>query len=353
MENRINRAEQLWQAWMDKQGRLEKLIGTGADSIRELEKTQYDFFRTGLYRIAAQPQENEKLHLQAIGLITRKLQKKLYPNPVIRFLHRIKARLYVKPMHLRQFQAQKAEGLVLLNQQFKKLGLASYSGKLDKFLDYESSQVVIPMTTQMPDKSTLDIDVQLVRDKSGIYQFNGFGAALTKPGEAQVKHFFDAGTSLNALEAANLLAGRAVKKEYEMADGTRSQKWLQLDFQQLQNPGGFKMLEYHHDYPLEKNLNELIGKVTFDGLKVKEALKSLEQGQQISIGLSNGQVDKVLLQANPADLSISILDKSGKPLPMESLAKKEPDEARHIERSLSLVRTERIDTQQDRSLGIG
>ncbi|WPV02156.1 hypothetical protein SNE26_10250 [Mucilaginibacter sp. cycad4] len=353
MENRINRAEQLWQAWMEKQGQLEKLIGTGTDSIRELEKTQYDFFRTGLYRISAQPQEHEKLHLQAIALISRKLQKKLYPNPVIRLLHRAKARLFDKPKHLREFETQKVEGLILLNQQFKKLGLASYSGKLDKFLDYESSLVTIPMTTQLPDKSTLDIDVKLARDKSGIYLFNGFGAAMTKPGEMPVKQFFEVGASINAMEAANLLAGRAVKKEFELVDGTRSQKWLQLDFQQQQSPGSFKMLEYHDDFPLEKNLTELMDKVVFEGLKVKEALKGLEQGHQISIGLRNGQYDNVLLQANPADLSISISDKSGQPLSMESLAKKEPDAAHQIERSLSLVRTERIETQQDRSLGIG
>ncbi len=129
----MNRAEQLYKNWEAQQKQLESL--TGADS-RVIQRQKYDYLRQGLYRLSLNPSEPEKLLMQVIGSVTDKLQKQLYPNPVIRLLHQIKAAVYDKPAHLRGFVKQREENLEQLKGQLKTAGLASFSGKLEKHLDY-------------------------------------------------------------------------------------------------------------------------------------------------------------------------------------------------------------------------
>lgn len=353
MEMGLNRAEQLWQLWEEKQQQLEKLIGAGPDSATAIQQSKYEFLRNGYFRITAQPAENEKLHLHAIKLVTDKLQKKLYPNPLIRILHRIKSLVYDRPMHLRQFRQQKAECLESLTDKFKQLGLSSYSGRLEKYLDYESQQVSIPMTTQLPDKGTLDIDVQLVRDKVGQYQFIGYKATVKRQETEERSQLFKAETSVNAMQAVNLLAGRAVKQSYEMADGNTGHKWLQLD---LATPalGGYKVNEYHNSYSLDKAIADLAVVAGLRGLNKREIIIHLEQGHQLSIQGRSPLNEQLYVQANPSDHTLMIFDKERKPLAIDELAEKKAEANKHhAEKTLVLIKPQAKETEQAQSLGIG
>lgn len=338
---------------MAKQNQLEKLIGTGADSRRVLEKTQYDFFRNGVYRIASPPHEHEKLHLQAIELISRKLQKKLYPNPLIRLVHRIKARLYDKPKHLNEVQKSKDESLISLNRRFKDLGLASYSGKLEQFMSHESSHVSIPMTTQIKGKETLDIDVHLTRGKDGQYQFDGYKATIKNQDTGERAQLFHADTSITAMEAVNLLSGRAVKKGYEMADVGIGYKWLQLDLK-ASTQSGYKVNEYHTGYSIEKEISDLTSLLRFGGMNKTELINSLEQGNRIALQARSPLNEQVFIHASPADHALLILNKDHKPLTIETLAaQKQQANQQDREKSLVLINPQQKEQEQSQALGMG
>lgn len=250
-QQQVNRAEQLWKNWEEKQKGLESLAGLDSESSRAIGKLKYDFLRQGLYRLSVNPSEKEQLYLHVIRSVTSKLEKQLYPNPVIRSLHRLKALLYDKPAHLKKFEKQKAENLEQLTGQLRSSGFASFTGKLDNYLDYERPAISIPMTTQLSDKGRMDIALKLERDQTGHYRLAEYQAGLYRDGELQRSYTFPIESRTTAIEAANLLEGRPVSKTYQTADGSISQKWVQLDFSGNEP----KLMEFHSDYgyDLKKN----------------------------------------------------------------------------------------------------
>ncbi|MBB6108675.1 hypothetical protein SAMN05421821_10290 [Mucilaginibacter lappiensis] len=354
MKKDINRAEQLWQNWEEKQQQLVKLMGTSAESTHAIEQEKYDFMRKGLYRLLVQPNEKEKLYLHAITLVTRNLQKKLYPNPVVRLLHRIKARVFDKPAHLRQFDQQKEAGIEFLKHKFKELGLSSYSGKLENYLDYESRTISIPMTTQLADNGTLNIVVKLEKDKTGAYHFEQYKTTIIKIGQPERSHTFDGETTITAQEAVNLLTGRPVLKSYETAEGLIAQKWIQLDFKTNAEAGNFKIKEYHHADGMEKAINEVLPKLGITGLNKKELLNDLQQGHQMIFDAHAPLNEKLYLEANPAEQSILIRDQNRQPVSINTLMeRKEEAQKLRAENTLTLVKQREPDKEQSQSLGIG
>jgi hypothetical protein len=354
MKKDINRAEQLWQNWEERQQRMEKLLGTSAENTRAIQQEKYDFMRKGLYRLSVQPNEKEKVYLNAIALVTSSLQKKLYPNRFVRLMHQIKASLYDKPMHLRRFQQQKEASLELLKHQFKALGLSSYSGKLENYLDYESNRIGIPMTTQLADKGTLDIVVHLEKDKTGEYHFKEYKATILRDGQPERSHIFDGDTTISAQEAVNLLNGRPVLKSYETADGLIAQKWIQLDI--TANPANdqYRTKEYHHADGMERSLNDVFPKIGITGANKKDLLNELQQGNQIAYQARPPISEMLYLEANPAEQSILIRDQNRQPVNVETLMERKEDAQKmRVENTLTLVKQKENDKEQSQSLGIG
>lgn len=350
MRQQVNRAEQLWKNWEEKQKGLESLAGLGSEGDRTIRKLKYDFLRQGLYRLSVNPSEQEQLYLHVIRSVTAKLEKQLYPNPVIRALHRLKALLYDKPAHLKKFERQKAENMEQLTGQLRSSGFASFSGKLDSYLDYEQVNVHIPMTTQLNDKGRMDIDLKLERDRTGHYRYTGYTASLYRDGELQRSYTFPAESRITAIEAANLLGGRPVSKSYQTADGDISRKWVQLDFRGT----GPKLMEFHagYGYDLKKELMAAATGLGVDGLGREKTVRELEAGNLIGVEVpGKGQY---YLHANPADRTLSIRDAGKRPVELAGLVKEISEaKAAFIRPEVKLHKVQENHQAQDHSLGIG
>lgn len=348
MERKVNRAEQLYRNWEAQQKQLESL--TGADS-RVIQQQKYDYLRHGLYRLSLNPSEQEKLLMQVIGSVTDKLQKQLYPNPVIRLLHRLKAAIYDRPVHLREFVRQREANLEQLKGQLKTMGFASFNGKLEKYLDYETAKVTIDLTSQLADQGKLDIALQMERDKTGQYRFQHYEATLFKNGESH-KHTFHPESGITATEAANLLDGRAVKKSFETADGSIAQKWMQLDRQQKDKDGNPKLVEFHEAYGYNLK-NELLANSTLlgtAGLAKDKVIQSLEQGNMVSFTLHHHGT--YYLQANPAGREVSFYDRERKPLTMPQLQEiNRQQQIKPLQNEISL-RKSKEQPEEKQSMGI-
>ncbi len=350
MQQQVNRAEQLWKNWEEKQKGLESLAGLGGESSRTIQKLKYDFLRQGLYRLSVQPSEKEQLYLHVIRSVTAKLEKQLYPNPVIRTLRRLKALVYDKPAHLKKFEQQKAENMEQLTGQLKASGFASFTGKLDNYLDYERTNISIPMTTQLPDKGSMDIALKLERDQTGRYRYTEYEASLYRDGAVQRSYTFPAESKVTAVEAANLLEGRPVSKSYQTADGSISQKWVQLDFKGNEP----KLMEFHADYgyDLKKELMAAATGLGVDGLSRDKIVKDLEAGKLIAMEVpGKGQY---YLHANPADRSVSLLDAGKRPAELSELIKEVSQSKAAVSRpEVKLHKVQENHQVQDHSLGLG
>src|SRR5690606_33566079 len=135
-------------------------------------------------------------------------------------------------------------------------------------------QFSIPVSYYINDKERLDHQLSFVKDQSGLYQFEGYKTALyneAKPVEKRQQYFSTKdGYGINTSEAYNLLASRAIEREG---------KWVQLDFNDKDSKGNFRIKEFHsgYGYNLEKilqqlPLKELLNKSEAD--KLHDALKS-------------------------------------------------------------------------------
>lgn len=350
MRQQVNRAEQLWKNWEERQKGLESISGTGHENNRVMQQLKYDFLRQGLYRLSVNPSEKEQLYLHVIRSVTDKLEKQLYPNPIIRALHRLKALVFDKPVHLKNFDKQKAENMEQLTGQLKTSGFASFTGKLDNYLDYERPNISIPMTTQLSGKDSMDIALKLERDQTGQYRYTEYQASLYRDGELQRSYTFPAESRVTATEAAGLLEGRPVSKSYQTADGSISQKWVQLDLKGSEP----KLMEFHADYgyDLKKELLAAAAGLGVDGLGRDKIVKDLEAGKLISMEVPGK--GRYHLHANPAERSVCLLDADKRPVLLSELIKEVSEaKAAAIRPEVKLHKVQENHQAQDRSIGIG
>ena len=330
MAGGVNRAAQLWKNWEAQQKQLESLTGLGLESARAIHQHKYDFLRQGVYRISVNPSEQEKSLLPVIASVTDKLQKQLYPNPVLRLLHRIKAAVYDRPVHLHSFTRQREENLAALKEQLKAAGFASFTGRLEKYLDYETPKVNIDMATQLNDKGRLETTLHLERDNFGQYRFDRYQATVTREGSPERTYTFPADSRLTASEAVNLLEGRPVKKAFETADGTTSQQWVQLDFRDKEA----KLQHYHEDYgyDLKTALLEHSIRLGIAGLAKERVIENLEKGNLATFNVPDKGY--YYFHASPSGHTINLYDQDKRPLKAEELLEKirrtEPQQRKEI-----------------------
>jgi hypothetical protein len=158
-------------------------------------------------------------------------------------------------------------------------------------------------------------------DNSDMYFLNRYEATLQKPAEASNSHTFylDNGKGVTMKEAYNLLDGRAVNKDLKNKEGVVYNAWVKLDFNNKDENGNAKMLQYHknYGYDLTKELSKL-PIIPMSGENTKQLIASLERGNKQTIKLPEGVfTSPVQISANPQFKTLDIYDESGKQLSKE------------------------------------
>ena len=147
------------------------------------------------------------------------------------------------------------------------------------------------------------------------YFFNGFEAVLTKAeGEQMIQTFYNAmDKSFTKKEAYNLLDGRAVKKEINVA-GKKFNAHLELDFSQITQNGNFYFKSYHENYGYDtgKFVDSLPLKEKYNEEKRAGLIASLDKGNSQLVTLDNGQ--KLYAATNPKYKTIQFSDAAGLPV---------------------------------------
>ncbi len=139
MSGQINRAAQLWQNWEQKQQMLKEVFGGDAVAA-DLSRQKHDFLTQGMHQIT-RPSADEKMVLELIGKATGKLEKQLYPNPLIRLLHKVKELVYDQPLRAAKMERQKLGDVFRLETALEKLGIAGSKLDLASALDYQRQSI--------------------------------------------------------------------------------------------------------------------------------------------------------------------------------------------------------------------
>ncbi len=349
MEGQRNRAIGLWESWHQKQTMLESVFGSGISA--DLDREKFEFLSAGIARIAPGASADEKLVLAMLSKTTARLEKQLYPNPVLRVLRKLKALVYDRPVQAARLAKLKAENIGLLSTELGRIGVNPDKLDLAKRLDDESPRLDIAMVSPYGTDHNFQVKLHMEKNDSGAYQLNGYTATLKDPAnpEKSRSYTFDAASGVNAREAANLLQGRAVLKHYQIGDNRMGSKWMQLDFKNLSVEGKPVLKEMGADY--EFNIRQQVTKIASAlekwELTSARVLDGLEKGNQIVLKGVGGET--TYLEVDAIGKAVSLKNEQGKPVPLESVVSARKT---RLEKPKSLKLTKSRKKEQSQSLTV-
>lgn len=349
MEGGINRAIGLWESWHQKQEMLESVFGSGIAA--QLDKEKFQFLSAGVARISPGASADEKLVLAMLKKTTARLEKQLYPNPVLRVLRRIKSLVYDRPVQAARLAKLKLDNIASLSAELGSIGVNPGRLNLEKRLDFESPRLDIAVISAYGTDHNFQLKLHMEKNDSGVYQLNGYTAVLKDPAnpENSRSYTFDAASGINAREAAKLLHGRAVLKHYHTGENRMGSKWLQLDFKDLSVEGKPVLKEMGADY--EFNIRQRVTKIASAlekwELTSARVLDGLEKGNQIVLKGIGGET--TFLEVDAIDKQVVLRNETGKPVPLESVVsgKKPP-----LEKPKSLKLSKSRKKEQSQSLAV-
>jgi len=211
------------------------------------------------------------------------------------------------------------------NIKYTGFGEALYT-ELEKNIGAKKDEFQLHFNTQIgnrPFDAVLDFRKS---NTSDMYFFNRYKASIEKANGEKIEQGFQItkGKGVTAKEAYNLLQGRAVKREMTNSKGEEYQAWMQLDFDNKDEKGNFKVNKYTENYGYD--LRESIARFPVleldGGDKEKDLLRSLEKGNaQMATMDKDGEHVKVFLEANPKYKTINVYDEQFKMMKHEELPK--------------------------------
>jgi len=343
----VNRAKQLWENWENQEKQIESLAGLADD--RRSMKYKYGFLSNGLFRLSINATENEKLFMQAISTVAARLQKQLYPNPLIRMLHRFKVFIIDKPAHLDLFRQNVSENLQILSRQLKLSGLHHIVANLQNKLDYESPTIELKSFSGINNNGKLELNIRLEKSDVGSYEFKGYDLAIINLEGEKISYTFSAESKITLNEAVNLMQGRPVFKSYENADGSISKRWIQLNLQQ-EIGESLQLLIYapNYEYDIKKVLLENGTQLDFYAIAREEVRRGLEAGNRVEFQI-NGK-GGYSITADPSAGKVNFFDPDKKPLSIASLKEIIHPVEQTKNKEINIIQQKNV--QQDNQLNI-
>jgi len=337
----VNRVESDLNQWRSREERFGKLFSfdISNDKVFLKEKLNYYEVIAAKYKGISNPEE--RLALRILKQERNRIEKQLYPNVLLRLLRRLL--LSVKQQYVvRRIAKQTAIKEHALKESLIKTGFGNVVNKLEQYMKQGQQEFSIPVSYYVNEQERLDFNLSFSKDHNGQYQFENYKAALKneqKPEESKQQNFsMEAGNTVTAIQAYNLLAGRAIQKEYASLEGNKQSVWMQLDFNDKDGAGNFRMKEFPdgYGYDLRRALSQLPLKET--DLDVKEKLiDNLINGsrQQVTF-LKEGKEQTFYIEANPQHKTVNIYDEHAKRISIASALGNKTTESAQVVKKINL-----------------
>jgi len=300
----INRVEMELNQWRSREDRFSKLFSFSLSGNKALLREKLHYYERVAARYQGTGDPDERFALQVLRQERRRMEKQLYPNLLIRMLRRLLVSPVREQIVIRQDTRNTEENSRSLQEQLQRAGFAGLIFRLDEQIRQQQSQFSLPISYYINEKERMDYQLTFTRERTGQYQFNGFQAKLhneTLP-DISKQQYFKLKDGMDANRAYQLLEGRAIQKE---------DLWLQLDFNDKDAQGNYKVKEFHSSfgYDLEKVLQSLPIKELQDRTISDQLLSKLQQGSREAVSfLRDGREQRYFIEANPQFKSVNIYD---------------------------------------------
>jgi hypothetical protein len=319
MENQIadNRVELEVGQWHTREERLSKLFSFSLSSNRAMDKEKLEYYDRIAAKYSGTRNADERFALRALSEERRKLEKQLYPSPLVRLTRRYLVLPLLQLLVRRQKEKQLHFNSQSLHQMVQRTGFTGLSAKIDQHIRQGQQQFSLPVSYYVNEKERLDHQLHFAKDDTGQYRFEGYKTGLhneLKPGENREQYFsMDAGQQINVTEAHNLLKGRSVQK-----DG----KWIQCDFNDKDQNGNHRLKTFQSGYGY--NVEQTVKPLPIKELQTESGLMkltaALKQGQRQAVTfVKDGAEMRYSIEANPQFKTVNIYDEHSKKISLTSV----------------------------------
>lgn len=321
MDPQINRARELWYNWEKKEMELSGIPELSDEHGRDITRQKYAYLRQGIYRLSGDPTRAERLYLDMISVVTAKLERQLYPNPLVRAFVRLKAQFYDRPKALASHQQLTGENQSRLKAQLRARGLGKLTEEMASYLDYQRERVTIPMSGQMDRHKTVSLHQHLELDGKGQYQLAAMELTLKDalaPGP-DLKVRLEKDCPLHSEQIGNFLLGKPVYLPAQQGPEQATGTWIALNQDGEQPDQQVARYGPEYGYELKAQLQQLAIETGIYAITSARVLSELEQGNSCLFCGRHPRDQPFQLSADPAAKSLRLANDSGGTLSREEL----------------------------------
>ncbi|WP_254412122.1 hypothetical protein [Dyadobacter diqingensis] len=329
MDPNINRVAAELNDWKAREERLEKIFSPSILKDPAFLKEKFSFYNHVQAKYGRSANDEEKITLRILAAQRSQLRDQLYPS-LLRKLYNLILQPFQQRKILQQVNQKHDSNLKELGDAMKKNGFGYAADQLSQHVSRGQKNFSIPLSHYINENEKMNFNLSFTRQQDGSYRFDQYQASLHKakdPNQAVSQIFkTDAKDSINAKQAVNLLAGRAVMKEGSDFSGASKPKWIQLDFNDRDPSGNHKVKEFLHNYgfDLDKAAEKLIQKQNLSPESRQNLLEGLRKGEKQPVTITRGNVSvNLFIEANPQFKTLNLYDEQNKKLTMsEALGEK-------------------------------
>jgi hypothetical protein len=309
MDRTVNRVLQAWKNWDERQSEIDKAIGSGKENAIIIQRLKLEHFQKCRHLLAGAARKDEQAFMPLMASTISKLEKQVYPNMIQRLFFRVKSVLIDGPAHVRQYHHQRQENMETLKSQLASTGFSDFAGKLEAQLDGDHLKHVIPLSSQLDQKRSLNVALHFEKDAQDVIHFTTIDATLKHNDGTKADQTFqfklEEWPGLKAQQVRNLLEGRAIRQHFTDIAGRPKSQWLEL-------PAGEATIRKYtetYGFDLQKVIDKLpLSSITQAGGK-KALIERLEQGQQVPVIWSHAcATEQVYLHADPSNATVKLTD---------------------------------------------
>jgi hypothetical protein len=300
----MNRIEHWWQDVMKWKARFEKLFTSmGIHPGQAFQKELLKNYKKILSAKVGNMTPEERLTRKMVKEEYKKLNRNVYPNPVIRYTKNLLgiAISGIKSIPL-LFKVDTAR--IIANNSIEKLGLDNIkigsSGSL-KSQYIESSET----------GERVNFKLKYKIGNTGKPELSGYDVKLINAQGKSEKIFIDVNVPINKYQVRELLSGRSVNIE--------GNKWLMTDKNDRDAEGNLSIKEVNiTNFNLNEELSKIPG-ITKDIAKLEELRIGIANGKRVEIQLTSGSMPRhISIEANPIKREL-ILFENKKRIPITEL----------------------------------
>lgn len=312
-----NRIENAILEWRKREERYNDLFGFNVASNKLILRDKLIYYDKIANKFSDSKNIEEQYALKLLSQERKNLEKRLYPNRIIRLLRRLLVRVIWTRVVNRRDEKNVRNQVQQLQGQLGRYGFPVDGDVLAKQIkaDGSSFNIAIP-STYVKEHERMDYSLMFTKDETGNYRFDGYKALFQddRTPEEKKSHVFraDSYNGYTAKEAHKLLSGCSMKK-----DGN----WVKIDFNDKKANGEYVIKEYggNYGFDLERVLSELPIKRS-DELSLFRLKSDLERGFREAVTfLRDGIEQTFYIQADPQRKSVTIYDENSKKITLNSI----------------------------------